>query len=137
LNVRRSCRSSDHEVYEEIFKVRKDKVLAALYWQVKYQEYDVLIDPSNIDWMGDENECILIISCTIHTEKDDSPEDDDMGPLAGQTLMDKLDNMEGIYLEVSGTMSNTDCALTTEEYAQLLEEIWKSKSGKEKGATIN
>jgi hypothetical protein len=34
-------------------------------------------------------------------------------------------------------MSNTDCALTTEEYAQLLEEIWKSKSGKEKGATIN
>jgi hypothetical protein len=49
LNVRRSGRSSDHEVYRNIFKVRKDKVLAALYWLVKhnvlYQEYDVVIDP--------------------------------------------------------------------------------------------
>jgi hypothetical protein len=42
-----------------------------------------LIDPSNLDWMGDENECILPISCTIQTEKEDSPEDDDMGPSAG------------------------------------------------------
>ena len=50
LHVRRSGRSSDHEVYEKIFKVRKDKVLAALYWLVKhnvlYQEYNVQIDPS-------------------------------------------------------------------------------------------
>jgi hypothetical protein len=55
LNVRRSGRSSDHEVYKNIFKVRKDKALTALYWLVKhnilYQEYDAVIDPSNIDWM--------------------------------------------------------------------------------------
>jgi hypothetical protein len=37
LNVRRSGRSSDHEVYENIFKVRKDKMLAALYWLVKHK----------------------------------------------------------------------------------------------------
>jgi hypothetical protein len=72
-----------------------------------------VIDPSNIDWMGDENECILPISCTIQTEQDSSPEDDDMGPSAGKNLMDKLDQMEGLYLEVSGTMSNTDCAPPT------------------------
>jgi hypothetical protein len=141
LNLRRLGRSSNHEVYDKIFKIWKDKVLSALYWLVKhnvlYQEYDVVIDPSNIVWMGDENECILPISCIIQTEQDTSPEDDDMGASGGQTQMDKLDKMEGIYLEVSGTVSNTDCALPTEEDAQFLEEIWKSKAGKEKGATIN
>jgi hypothetical protein len=66
LNVRRSGRSSDNEVYEMIFKVRKVKVLAALYWLVKYnvlyQVYEVLIEPSNLDWMGDE----MSASCQYH-----------------------------------------------------------------------
>jgi hypothetical protein len=81
--------------------------------------------------------CQYPVTCTIQTEKDDSPEDDDMGPPSGQTMMDKLDNMDGIDLEVSGTLSNTDCVLPTEEYSQLLEEIRKTKTGKENGATIN
>jgi hypothetical protein len=59
LNVRRSGISLDNEVYERVLAVRKDKVLAALYWLVKhnvlYQEYEVVIDPSNLDWMGNEN----------------------------------------------------------------------------------
>jgi hypothetical protein len=87
--------------------------------------------------VGDENECVLPIPYTIQTEQDSSPEDDDMGPSSRQTLMEKLDQMEGLDLEVSGTMSNTDCAPPTEEDARLLEEIWNSKSGQEKGATIN
>jgi hypothetical protein len=45
--------------------------------------------------------------------------------------------MEGLDMEVSGTMSNTDCAPPTEEDARLLEEILNSKEGKEKGANIN
>jgi hypothetical protein len=65
LNVRRSGRSSDHEAYEKIFNVQKDKVLSAICWLVKhnvlYQEYDVVIDSSNLDWIGDHNECILPI----------------------------------------------------------------------------
>jgi hypothetical protein len=80
-----------------------------------------VIDPSNLDWMGDKNDCI------------DISEDDDMGPSAVQTLTDKLYKMEGIYMEVSGTMSNTDYALPTKEDAQLLEEIRKSNAG----VTIN
>jgi hypothetical protein len=53
-----------------------------------------------------------------------------MGPSAGQTFKDKLDKMDGIDVQVSGTMSNTDCALPTEEDAQLLEDIRKSRAGK-------
>jgi hypothetical protein len=87
--------------------------------------------------MGNENECVLPISCTIQTEQDSSPEDDDMGPSARQTLMEKLDQMEGLYVEVSGTLYNTYCAPPTEEDARLLEDIRNSKAGKEKGATIN
>jgi hypothetical protein len=60
-----------------------------------------------------------------------------MGPSAIQILVEKLDQMEGLDLEVSGTMSNTDCAPLTEEDARLLEQIWNRKAGKEKGATIN
>jgi hypothetical protein len=44
-----------------------------------------------------------------------------MGPSARQTLMEKLDQMERLDLEVSGTMSNTDCAPPTDEDARLLE----------------
>jgi hypothetical protein len=87
--------------------------------------------------MGDENECILPIPCTIQTKQDSGPEDDDMRPSAVNTLMDKLGKMNGIDMEVSGTMSNTDCALPTEEDDRLLENIRKSKAGKGKGATIN
>jgi hypothetical protein len=134
LNVRRLGRSSDNEVYERVFKVRKDKMLAALYLLVKYnvlyQEYEVVIDPSNLDWMGDENECIFLISCTIQTDQDSSPEDDDMGPSAGQTLIEKLDKMEGLDLEVLRTMSSTDCAPTIDEDDRLLEYIRNSKAGK-------
>jgi hypothetical protein len=36
LNVIRSRRSSDQEVYERVFKVRRQKVLAALYWLVEH-----------------------------------------------------------------------------------------------------
>jgi hypothetical protein len=58
LNVIRSGRSSDQEVYEGFFKVRRQKVIAALYWLVEhnvlYKEYGVTIDTSNLDWMGDE-----------------------------------------------------------------------------------
>jgi hypothetical protein len=60
-----------------------------------------------------------------------------MGPSVGHTLMEKLDQMEGLDLEVLGTMPNTDCAPLTEEDARLLEEIRNSKTGNEKGATIN
>jgi hypothetical protein len=73
LNVRRSGRSSYIEVYERVFKVRKDKVLVALYCLVKYnilyQEYEVVIDPSNLD-LSDENECVLLISCITQTDED-------------------------------------------------------------------
>jgi hypothetical protein len=79
----------------------------------------------------------LPLSCTIHTEQDISPEDDDIGASVRYTMMDKLDKVEGSDLEFSGTMSNTDCTPPTKEYAMLWEEIRNSKAGKEKRATIN
>jgi hypothetical protein len=33
----------------------------------------VVFDPSNLEWMGDEDECILPIKCTIETQDDDTP----------------------------------------------------------------
>jgi hypothetical protein len=36
LNITTSGKSSDNEVYERVFKVRRDKLLVALYWLEKY-----------------------------------------------------------------------------------------------------
>jgi hypothetical protein len=44
--------------------------------------------------------------------------------------MENLDQMEGLDLEVSGTMSNTGCAPPTKEDDRMLEDISSSKSGK-------
>jgi hypothetical protein len=55
-----------------------------LYWLVEhnvlYKEYGVTIDPSNLDWMGDEEVCTIPLSCSIKTSEDNTPEDDDMDP---------------------------------------------------------
>jgi hypothetical protein len=56
---------------------------------VLYQEYKVVIYPSNIDLMGDDDECLLPINCTIDTQYDDTPEDNELGPSPDQTLMTK------------------------------------------------
>jgi hypothetical protein len=106
LNVIRSGRYSDQEVYERVFKVRRQKALSALYWLVEhnvlYKEYGVTIDPSNLDWMGDEEVCTLPLSCYIEISEDNTPEDDDMGPSPDQTLIEELDKLEEVDLEVSG-----------------------------------
>jgi hypothetical protein len=77
LNVIRCGRSSDQEVYERVFKVRRQKVLDALYCLVEhnvlYKEYGVTIDTSNLDWMGDEEVCTLPLSCSIKTSEDNTP----------------------------------------------------------------
>jgi hypothetical protein len=75
---------------------------------------------------------VHLANIMYHTENDSIPEDDDIGPSSGPTMMDKIDKMEGLDLLVSGTMYNTDCAPPTEEDAGLMEEIRNSKAGKGK-----
>jgi hypothetical protein len=75
---------------------------------VLYQEFKVVVDPSNLDWMGDDNECFFPFICTIDTQDDDTPEDGDLGPSPDQTIMEHLDKIEGLNLEVSGTLDNTN-----------------------------
>jgi hypothetical protein len=143
--VRRSGRSSDQEVSENIFKVRKKKVFTALYWFVEhnilYQQFKVIIDPSNLDWMGDDEECTLPTTCTIKIQDDDTPEDDGirsyMGPSPDQNLMDQLDKIEGVDFEVSGTLGTTDCTIPTIEDAEILDEIRNSGAGNDKGTPLN
>jgi hypothetical protein len=105
-NVTRSGRSSDQEVYERVFKVRRQKVLAAFYWFVEhnilYNEYGVTIDPSKLDWMGDEEVYTLPLSFSIETSEDNTLEDDDMDQAPDQMLMEELDKLEEVDLEVSG-----------------------------------
>jgi hypothetical protein len=52
-------------------------------------------------------------------------------------MMDKLDKMDGLDMEVSGTMSKKYCEPPTDEDARLLEENQNRKFGNKKEATIN
>jgi hypothetical protein len=141
LRKRRCGRFSDQEVYEKVFKIRRKKVLAALYWLVEhnvlYQEFNVVIDPSNLNWMGDDNERLLPINCTIDTQDYDTPEDYNVGPSTDQNLMEHLNKIDDLDLEVSGTLDNTDCTIPTPEDAEILEEIRNSRTGNDKGKTVN
>jgi hypothetical protein len=68
---------------------------------VVYQEFKVVVDLLNLVWTGDKDECTLPINCTIDTQSDDAPEDDDLGSSPDRTLMDQLDKIKGLYFEVS------------------------------------
>jgi hypothetical protein len=71
FSVRWSGRSSNQEFYENVSRVRRKKVLADLYWlmehNVLYQESTVVVDPSNLDCICDDDECTLPITCTINS----------------------------------------------------------------------
>jgi hypothetical protein len=72
----------------------------------------------------------------IDTQDDDTPEDDDLGPSLDQTTMDQIDKIEGVDVELSGTLGNTDCTIPTPEDADILDEIQNSHAGNDKGTYI-
>jgi hypothetical protein len=142
LYIIRCGRFSDQEVYEKVFKVRRKKVLAALYWLVEHnvlyhQTIKMVIGPSSLDWMGDDDERLFPINFTIDKNNDDTPEDDDLGPSPDQNLMEHLDKIEDLDSEVSGTLDNTDCKIPTTEGAEILKAIRNNRDGNDKGTTIN
>jgi hypothetical protein len=81
----------------------------------------------------------IIITCTIciDIQDNDTPEDDDLGPSPDQTLMDQLDNIEGVDFEVSVILSNIYCTIPTTEYSEILDEIRNSHAGNDNGTTLN
>ena len=64
IRVVKNYTGKDGEIETTTFKIRRDKVLAALYWLKKHNHIyrnEVVIDTSNLDWMGDSNEMDLDI----------------------------------------------------------------------------
>ena len=107
VTVVRKGMNSKQEVFEKMFKVRKQKVIYALEWLVKhntlYREYAVTIDESRLDWMGTQAEAVIPVINEVELDSaDDNGDDDgDLGPSPTQTLTDVVHNTTSEF-EVSG-----------------------------------
>ena len=102
----------DEQVH--IYKVRRHKVLAALYWLKKHhKEYandpDLIINEQNLDWMGGKNEADL--KGVINLETTSSSENDKMSDETVGVSEEQASYMKGLYgddiFEVSGTVEET------------------------------
>ena len=102
-----------------MFKVRKDSVIAALKCLVKYnslfQEYKVVTNESNLNWMGDQKEAIFpVMDTVVEIGNDDSHDDGDLGPSTSQTLTEEIHAVDADY-EVMGGMENDENYIPSEE----------------------
>ena len=94
-----------------IYKVRKDKVLAALYWLKKHHkeyanDHQLVIDERNLDWMGNENEAdlkgVINLEATTSSSSDDS-RDETIGVSEEQNSMNR-EFTDHEFFEVSGVV---------------------------------
>jgi hypothetical protein len=96
----------DYEVVDNKIRVRRQEVLNALRWLVKYnvlyQEYNVKIDELKLDLVKGEDSVQLPMRKTTASSADDSFVDSDLGPAPDQTLSSELNSIENIDCEVSG-----------------------------------
>lgn len=85
----------EQETYTKAFKVRKKKVLGALFFlKVHHSDYkNITIHEQHLDWMKDETdtfEGLAIETDEIVTFEDDNMENADMGPAPKQAIEPRL-----------------------------------------------
>ena len=89
------------EVFEKMFKVRKNNVLSALRWLTKYntlyRDYEVVIKEENLDWMGSSSVSTLPIANSVEIGDEIEDDDGDLGPSPSQSYADCLHKEEAEY----------------------------------------
>lgn len=81
---------SDSTTSCDIFKIRREKVLAALRWLKKHhkgyaEDPDLIIDENNLSWMDGKNECELP-SSMLHTSYESIPDHEASTPTDGEPV---------------------------------------------------
>ncbi len=130
----RRFKNSDGEFGVKAFSVRKDKVLDALRWLVKYNTIyakEVTINESNLEWMGEDTE--MELPCSDVSNKEDefanepeSSANDDMGPAEKQCLPDLQVDDETDHLKTCGIHVEDDSPVMSPEDLVILSEVKKS-----------
>ena len=133
----------DGDDQTQVYKVRKDKVLAALYWLKKHhKEYandeDLVIDEGNLDWMKGKNEVDLkgVIDLEA-TTSDELKMDSNMtvGVSEEQTsLMRETNDVENF--DVSGVVENTAHVVTNDNDEEIVQAM-KDASRQNKQERMN
>jgi len=108
IRVIKKFKNSDEKTNCRSFMVRKKQVLDALEWLQKhnhvYQHLKVTINPKNLNWMKNKEECEL--PCIIHEEilkESKNNQQHDLGPSITQKCPE---NEKTDRIEVSGFTSN-------------------------------
>ena len=104
VRVIRKFQNDDKEITTKAFSVRKQQVLDALRWLCHYNPLykNVIIEPHNLDWIGDDlekelpgNVTVEEHSCQLHSSKD-------LGPSPKQTTEET--EKEEYFEECSGSI---------------------------------
>ena len=136
LNMLRDIESKDNpgEVFRQVFKIRRTKVLKALRWLKKYHigYRDIIIVEDNLSWMKGQEEGILsdeVIVITKTTDKETLTEtskpDERMTVSETQTM--EVDDNSKHTIEVSSTFIETSRSNFSTENAAIAEELKKSR----------
>ena len=136
LNMLRDIESKDNprEVFRQVFKIRRTKVLKALRWLKKYHigYRDIIIVEDNLSWMKGQEESILsdeVIVITKTTEKETLTEtskpDERMTVSETQTM--EVDDNSKHTIDMSSTFMEKPRSNFSTEKAVIAEELKKSR----------
>lgn len=123
------CRGVDQV---KVFMVNKGRVLKALHWLIKhhqdyrraYEQKELIIDTSNLDWMESDEEAELPV---IELHKCCADDEVDLGISRDQCYVPDLENDD---FEASGITCPENAALTSEASDEILRTLKKAAGKK-------
>ena len=119
----RTYKAANGDIETRTYMVNRERVMRALYWLVEhhkdyklaYENGDLTIDPSNLDWMGDSSE-MQLPTVTEMTRTYDTPEEIDGEVNYGVSKQQVYDpeHDDNSEMESSGMACSIDTSLTTD-----------------------
>lgn len=135
--VREYTKSTSSQVTQANFNVRRSKVLGALYWLKRFHigYKDINIDASNLDWMGENDECEISSDIVTNSRFEDydttskkRKHNKEKQTTVSECQTDVETDQFHFYSETSNVVENID-----EKGSRIIEELKLecSKAGKE------
>lgn len=146
IKMVRTFTGSDGQISTKTYMVNKDRVMRALWWLVRhhrdykaaYENGELVIDPSNLDWLGDDEEGELPSVAKIERTFD-SREEADGEEVAAVSEAQKLNPevTETDEIECSGIVCNSETSVTSEAHDSLMRSLKNAANGNAKVSVLD
>ena len=133
VTIVKKFKDDNGNINNKIFSVRKIKVLNTLYWLSKYskvfKEGCIQIDPSRLDWMGDDIERELPLKTQIiEIDREETEVKKDNGPSYDQVekVLQQEDYSEEVYGSFTNGTNNKEHSVETKTINCLLQNAYNN-----------